>query len=180
MALPSTLFRFRIELSDIDRGVYEPLDFRVAMHPSESPLYLISRVLAFALNAQQDLEFSPQGLGDPDVPCLRVADPRGGTKLWIEIGSPSARRLHMAAKAAQKVRIYTYKDPKVLMEEINSSDIHRVEQLDIFSFAPEFLQRLVDRLGRNNEWSLVHTEGSLTVNFGNESEQGEIRQHSVL
>src|SRR5258707_1232333 len=97
MAQLATLYRFRIELSDVDRGVYQPLDFRVAMHPSESPLFLVTRILAFALNTQEGLEFTPTGLSDPDEPCLRIANPRGGLSLWIEIGNPSARKLHKAA-----------------------------------------------------------------------------------
>ncbi|MES3037442.1 MAG: YaeQ family protein, partial [Bdellovibrionota bacterium] len=51
MALPSTLYRFKIDLSDIERGVYEQLEFRVAQHPSESLVYLLTRVLAYVLNA---------------------------------------------------------------------------------------------------------------------------------
>ena len=58
MAQPSTLYRFRIDLTDIDRGVYETLDLRLAMHPSESETYLVTRVLAYALNYASDLEFS--------------------------------------------------------------------------------------------------------------------------
>ena len=58
MAHPSTLFRFRIDLTDIDRGVYRKLDFRIAMHPSESETFFVTRVLAYALNAQDDLQFS--------------------------------------------------------------------------------------------------------------------------
>jgi uncharacterized protein YaeQ len=69
MALASTLYRFRIDLSDVDRGVYETLDFRIAQHPSETTTYLLTRVLAYALNTQPGLEFSSGGLSDPDAPA---------------------------------------------------------------------------------------------------------------
>ena len=52
------LYRFLIELSDIDRSVYKSLDFRVAQHPSEIAPYLLSRVLAYALSYQEGLEFA--------------------------------------------------------------------------------------------------------------------------
>ena len=45
MALTATIYNFDVELADNDRGVYESLDLRVAMHPSESPDYLATRVL---------------------------------------------------------------------------------------------------------------------------------------
>ena len=43
MALSATVYHFQIELSDVDRGVYEALDLRVARHPSESTPYLLTR-----------------------------------------------------------------------------------------------------------------------------------------
>ena len=46
MALGATVHRFQIDLSDVDRGVYEALDLRVARHPSESVPYLLTRTLA--------------------------------------------------------------------------------------------------------------------------------------
>ena len=36
MALGATIYVFNIELADSDRGVYQPLQLRVARHPSES------------------------------------------------------------------------------------------------------------------------------------------------
>ncbi|MGZ3712301.1 MAG: YaeQ family protein, partial [Bdellovibrionota bacterium] len=36
MSVGTSLYRFQINLSDIDRGHYDQLDFRMAMHPSET------------------------------------------------------------------------------------------------------------------------------------------------
>jgi uncharacterized protein YaeQ len=176
----ATLYRFRIDVSDVDRGVYESLDFRAALHPSEVPIYLVTRVLAFALNTQEGLEFSAGGLSDPDAPCLKVDDPQGGLKLWIEIGNPSARKLHKAAKASREVRVYTYKDPALILKDIAGEKVHEAERLMIFSFAPGFLERLVAGLEKDNAWSLLCSEGSLVVNFGSgEVLQGELLAHPV-
>ncbi|MBX3033253.1 MAG: YaeQ family protein, partial [Bdellovibrionaceae bacterium] len=125
------LYRFKIDVSDIPRAVYESLDFRVAQHPSEALPYLLTRVLAYALNCGEGLEFSAQGLGDPDAPALRVNHVNGGTALWIEIGNPAARKLHKAAKAADVVKVYTYKDPAVLLREIAAEKVHRASELEI-------------------------------------------------
>jgi YaeQ protein len=43
MALSATIHHFQVTLSDVDRAVYEALDFRVARHPSESARYLTTR-----------------------------------------------------------------------------------------------------------------------------------------
>lgn len=179
MALPSTLFRFRIDLSDVDRGVYERLDFRVAMHPSEIPVYLVTRVLAYALNFQDGLEFHPGGLSDPEEPCLRITDPRGGFLLWIEIGSPSAKKLHKAAKIAETVRVYTYKNPQNLLNEIASERVHRADELEVYSLHPKFLEDLAARLERDNEWTLIHTEGALSLDIDGRSLSGELLRHAT-
>ena len=50
MALSATVYHFQIELSDVDRDVYESLDLRVARHPSESTPYLLTRVIAARLS----------------------------------------------------------------------------------------------------------------------------------
>ncbi len=182
MAHPSTLYRFRIDLSDVDRGIYETLDFRVAMHPSESSQFLLTRVLAYALNFQKNLglEFAPGGLSDPDAPAISIKDENGGFTLWIEIGSPSARKLHKAAKAARNVKVYTYKSPELLLREIEAARVYEAERIEIFSLAPEFLDRLAGSLQRDNAWGLVHTDGSLMMSVGGEkSEQGELKRHSL-
>ena len=66
MAISSTLYRFQIELSDIDRGVYESLDWRVACHPSEDSERMVVRVLARAIAHEEGLEFG-RGLRTPSV-----------------------------------------------------------------------------------------------------------------
>lgn len=171
------LYRFKISLSDVDRSVYEELDFRLAMHPSESHAFLLSRMLAYALNVQPGLEFSLKGLAEPDEPCLSMPSDRGGLALWIEVGNPSARRLHKAAKAAARVMVYTYKNPQALLKEIAAEGVHNAEKLEIYSLEPEFLSGLQERLKKENNWSVIHNEGSLTVNIGEESLAGDLRRH---
>ena len=179
MAHPSTLHRFRIDLSDIDRGVYEKLDIRVARHPSESEDFLLSRVLAYALNSEAELSFSKEGLGNPDEPCLAIPDPGGGFRLWIEIGNPSPRKLHRASKASPEVRIYTYKNPELLISELEAEPIYQPERLRLFSFSPGLLSSLEGTLVRDNSWNLIHQDGSLLIQVGEESITGEVLSCSL-
>ena len=179
MPPPSTLHRFRLDLSDVDRGVYEKLDIRVARHPSESEEFLLSRVLAYALNYEADLSFSKEGLGTPDEPCLLISDPGGGFRLWIEIGNPSTRKLHRASKSSPEVRIYTYKNPELLISELESEPIYQPERLSLFSFSPGLLASLESTLGRDNSWNLIHQDGSLLIQVGEESISGEVLSCSL-
>jgi uncharacterized protein YaeQ len=172
------LYRFELDLSDVDRGVYETLEFRVAQHPSESASYLLSRVLAYALNYQTGIEFSPGGLNDPDAPAIRVIGTHGAIAVWIDIGNPSAKRLHKASKAAEKVMIYTYKSAAVLLSQINPKDVHQAERIELFAIEPKFLEQLEAQLQKNNRWSVLHQQGRLDINTGAESFAGELRPFS--
>src|SRR5260221_10155643 len=41
MALTATMYRFSIQLSDVDRGVYETLDLHMARHPPGAGEYML-------------------------------------------------------------------------------------------------------------------------------------------
>src|SRR5579859_6171043 len=90
LALTSTLYRFTIDLSDVDRNLYQTLEFRAAMHPSESLPFFVTRVLAYILNYQEGLEFSG-GISTPDEPPIRIVGLTGNLDLWIDIGNPTSK-----------------------------------------------------------------------------------------
>jgi uncharacterized protein YaeQ len=179
MALPSTLYRFQIELSDVDQGIYKSLDVRTAMHPSEAPPYLLTRLLAYVLNEREYLELVPEGLSDPESPAVRAVAPGGDILMWIEVGNPSARKLHKASKAARQVLVYTYKDPEPLLKEIRENKVHKAGSLGIWSLDPRFLNALAAKLDRKNAWGVMVNDGSLTVSVGDWSETTELRKHEV-
>lgn len=179
MANASTLYRFKLNVSDVERGFYETLDLRIAMHPSETEDYLITRVIAYALNYESGLELAP-GLCTADEPAIRLGDSNGGIKLWIDIGNPSMRRVHKASKASRRVRIYTYKNPETLKQEAKSDPVHRAEEIEVFSFSPGFLASLGSLLKRDNAWTLLYAEGELVVTVGEESVMGTLEAHRLV
>jgi uncharacterized protein YaeQ len=179
LAQPSVLYRFHITLSDIDDGVYKTFDFRMAKHPSESNAYLLTRLFAFVLNDREFLEFAAEGLGDPDAPGICATTPNGEILLWIEIGNPSSRKLHKAAKAAKKVKVYTYKDPQTLLKDIRENKVYHAETIDIFSIDQAFLEILAGKLDRKNTWEIIHHEKTLNVSIGEFSAVADLQKHDV-
>lgn len=177
MAMTTTLYRFQIELSDIQRGIYECIDFRVAQHPSEHMPYLLTRVLAYVLNIQEGLCFSPTGLHDPDAAAISIPDAYGGFHLLIEIGSPSARKLHKATKVSKSVKVYTYKGPERLMSELREEKVHRIDEIDFYSFSPDFLEKLSSVLKRDNRWAILIDDGQISIQVGEQSISGELTTH---
>lgn len=174
MTPSTTLYRFQINFSDIDHGLYKALDLRLAMHPSESGAYLMTRLLAYVLNEREFLEFSGEGLGDPETPALCAKTPGGDILLWIEIGNPSARKLHKAAKAARQVKVYTYKDPLPLIREMRENKVFHAEQIEIYALHAPFLESLASQLERKNSWDILLQDGAITVNVGERTEASEI------
>ena len=116
MALTATIYNVDIDLSDADRGVYEALALRVARHPSESEDFLVTRVLAYALEFTEGIEFSA-GLSTPDEPAITVKDLTGRLRAWIEVGTPDSDRLHRASKRAERVAVYVHKDPAQFLQQ---------------------------------------------------------------
>ncbi len=173
------LYRFEWDLSDIDRNIYQTLDFRVALHPSEALPYLLTRALAYALSYQDNLEFSPAGLSDPDASALQAPGAHGSIAIWIEIGNPSARKLHKASKLSEQVIVYTYKNPKAIIDEIRANNVHRMNELKIFAIDPSFLRQLESHLTKNNHWSLLVQQGQLSVSLGEVTLTTELKRYTI-
>lgn len=130
MALTATIFSFDIKLNNLDRGVYETLAFKAAQHPSESDEYFVARVLAYCLEYTEGISFG-RGLAEPDEPAITVSDLSGTRQTWIEIGNPTAERLHRASKATPRVLVYTHKDPASLLRQLAGERIHRREHIAV-------------------------------------------------
>jgi uncharacterized protein YaeQ len=178
MAASATVYHLQIELSDVDRGVYEALDLRVARHPSETMAYLLTRVLAYCLCHEEGLAFS-KGLSTADEPAAWIKDPHGRINLWIDVGSPTAERLHKASKASERVVIFTHRDPQLLKKAARAQPIHRVETIDVRAVEPSFLDALEAITDRTSKWVLVHTEGTLYITIGDQTLTGAITRHSL-
>jgi uncharacterized protein YaeQ len=175
----TTLYRFKITVSDVERGFYDDIDFRVAMHPSENEAYLLTRVLAFALHYESGLEFCAGGLSSSEEPALQRKGP-SGIEEWIEIGNPSPRKLHKGSKAARAVFVYTYKDPEQLKREAAKETIHRAEDIRVFALAESFLTELATHLKRDNPWGLIRNDGELVVTVGQETVSGTLVPHRLI
>ena len=164
MALSATVFAFEIDVADSDRHVYEHLSLRLARHPSESDEFLIARLLAYCLEYTEGIEFS-RGLCDADDPPIAVRDLTGDLRAWIDVGTPSAERLHRASKAADRVAVYVHKDYRQWLRQLEGAVIHRRDALVIHAFDPASVAALVARLERRMSFALSVAEGEVFVAF---------------
>ncbi len=179
MALQATTYRLQIALSDVDRGVYEQLDLRLARHPSESMRYLLTRTLAYCLSYEEGIAFSKGGLSSSDDPPIAIHDPTGILLAWIDVGAPSAERLHKASKAARRVALFTHVDLAQLRREAASRPIHKLEAIEVFRFEPTFLDALEPLVDRNTSLEVVRNEGALYVTVSGQQIEGAVERASL-
>jgi len=178
MAQGATMYVFEVRLADADRGVYETLTVRAARHPSETPEYLLTRLLAYCLEYAEGIAFS-RGLSDPDEPAIAVRDLTGVMKTWIEIGAPDASRLHKAAKAAPDVAVYAHRGLEPLLARLAGERIHRAGEIRLRAVSPELLAALVARLDRRMDLDLAISEQTLYVTLGAETLTGAIEERRL-
>jgi uncharacterized protein YaeQ len=161
------LHRFEIALADVDRGVYADLDLRVARHPSEDEPYLLTRVLAYALEHKDGLAFS-KGLSESDEPALWVKRPDGRVVEWIDVGAPAADRLHRASKLAERVVVWCHRRVDMLQQRCAKAEVHKGESIAVVVVPAALLDALAAKLDRNNRWDLSRHEGRVTIVVGGE------------
>jgi uncharacterized protein YaeQ len=178
VALTATIYTFDVALADSDRHVYESLALRVARHPSESEEYLLTRVLAYALEFTEGIEFS-RGLSEPDEPAIAVRDLTGAIHSWIDIGAPEAARLHRASEAVPRVAVYTHKDPAQLVARLAGERIHRAEALELYAIDRSLIGALAARLERRMAWSLSVSDRDLYLSIGVVTLGGPVSRHTV-
>ena len=173
MALTATIYNFDVELADADRQVYESLALRLARHPSESDEYLIARLIAYLLEYIEGIEFS-RGVSTPDEPAIAVRDLTGKLTTWIDIGTPDADRLHKAAKLADRVVVYTHKDPAQFLKQLSGKRIHNSDALELYAIERALVSALVARLERRVAFSVSISERELYVSIGADQLTGRI------
>jgi uncharacterized protein YaeQ len=178
VALTATIYNFDIDLADSDRQVYETLALRVAQHPSESPEYLITRVLSYGLEYADGIAFS-SGISDPDDPTISVRDLTGAIQSWIDIGTPDAARIHKASKAAARVAIYTYKDPAQWLAHLSGARIHRADAVEIYALDRALVDALVGRLSRRLAFALSVSDRHMLVATDDGTIEGAITRHTL-
>jgi uncharacterized protein YaeQ len=179
VALTATIYTFDIDVSDVDRGVYERIALKAARHPSETEEYLVTRVLAYALEWTEGIAFSKGGVSGPDEPAIAVRDLTGAMRAWIDVGAPDAARLHKASKASPRVAVYTHRDPSTLQRALAGERIHRAESLELYAVDRELVAALAERLDRRMSIGLSVTDRHLFVTVGRETLSGEVTRFPI-
>jgi len=151
MAQKSTIFRADVSVADIDRSYYRDHVLRVARHPSETDERMMVRILAFALHADDALEFG-RGLSTEDEPDLWRRDLTGAIESWIDVGLPDERDVRKACGRARDVDVLAYGGRAVdLWWRDTGPKLERQDRLavvEVSTDASRALAQMVDRFMR--------------------------------
>lgn len=173
MSQGAQVLGFEIQLSDMDRNVYDAVSLQVAQHKSESDEYLVARVLAYCLELTEGIAFT-KGLDEADDPAIEVRDLTGALVRVIEVGTPAGPRLHKARKAADDVAVYCHKNAEPWLEALRKEKIHEKRSLRLFEVDRDLVGELATRLERRNTWDLSRMEGTLYVQLGDDAVSGTV------
>jgi uncharacterized protein YaeQ len=178
----AVIYTFSVQLADVDRGVYENPELRVARHPSESPEYMLTRVLAYCLEYCEGIEFT-EGVSATDEPAVIVRDLTGRITAWIEVGAPDAERLHRGSKLAGRVAIYTHRDPSHVVAQLAAQladrKIHRAAAIPIYALGRDFVQNASTHLDRRNKLSISVTERHLYLDVNGHASGNAIEERRL-
>lgn len=175
MALKSTIFKADLAVADIDRGYYHDHALRIAQHPSETGERMMVRLLAFALHADEALEFG-RGISTEDEPDLWRRDLTGAIEEWIDVGLPDEREVRKACGRARDVFVLAYGGRAVDLWWQGARDrLERQERLAVSEVPLESSRALATLAGRTMRLQVTIQEGHIFFSDGATSVPVELR-----
>jgi len=163
MALKSTVFKAELQLSDLDRNHYHNYHLTLARHPSETDRRMMVRLLAFIMNANEQLEFA-KGLSTGEEPDLWRRSLSGNVELWIDLGQPDEKRIRQACHHADYVTLYTYnsRSATVWWQQIEHK-LNRFKNLTVINIADETVDELAQLAERTMRFQVTIQDAIIWV-----------------
>lgn len=172
MAPKATVHKAELQLSDLDRHYYATHALTLAQHPSETAQRLMVRLAAFALHADERLEFG-RGLSTEDEPDLWRRSLTGEIEQWIDLGQPEPARIRRACGRAREVVVIGYSGRSFgLWWDKHADLLARSDNLSVLELpagSADALATLLDRsmqlqcLIQDGELQLMSDRGSMTL-----------------
>jgi len=160
MALNATIYKLHLHIADMDRHYYHDHALTVALHPSETEERMMVRVLAFALNADEALNFG-KGLSTEDEPALWRKDMTGVIQLWIDVGLPDEKDMRKACGRARHVIVYSYGRNADLWWRQHQQRLERFENLSIINLPTDTTQAMAKMALRSMELQCTIQDGDV-------------------
>jgi uncharacterized protein YaeQ len=164
MAIKATVFKANLQIADMERNYYQEHALTLARHPSETDERMMVRLLAFALNAHEYLQFG-QGMTADDEADIWQKDLTGAIQLWIDVGIPDEKLIRKACGRADQVIVYCYGGRVAEMWfEQNHSQFERLHNLTVINLAQESTRAIAALAQRNMQLQCTIQDGQIWLN----------------
>jgi uncharacterized protein YaeQ len=132
MAIKPRVFKANIQIADMNQHYYQDHLLTIAQHPSETDERMMVRVLAFALNASDNLSFA-EGITDTNHADLWDRDHNEQIALWISVGLPDEKLIRKASIRADQVIVYSYggRPAEIWWNKLNVSDYANLKVINL-------------------------------------------------
>ena len=163
MAQKATIYKVELSVSDMDRHYYETHKLTVAKHPSETDERLMVRILAFALNAHEQLEMT-KGISTDDEPDIWQKSLSDELELWVALGLPSEKIVRQSCGKASKVIVYSYggRTAEMWWDKIKNSTT-RFDNLRVINFSEKNTSDLGKLASRSMKLQVNIQDGDVMV-----------------
>ncbi|ADZ91136.1 YaeQ family protein [Marinomonas mediterranea] len=173
MAINSTVYKASIQVSDMDRNHYQSYDLTVALHPSETILRMMVRLLVFSMLADEkegdeQLSFT-KGISTEEEPDLWQKNFSDEVLLWVELGQPDEKRMRKACGRSKSVVIVNYHDKSEVWWKEMKSKLSRFSNLRTLSLKEEQVTALEALCERTMQLNVTVQDGEFWVSSDNGS-----------
>ncbi len=173
MAIKATIFKANLQIADMERHYYHDHTLTLARHPSETDERMMVRLLAFALHADEYLDFG-QGMTDESEADVWLKDLTGAIELWIDVGIPDEKLIRKACGRAKRVIVYTYGGRTADMWYAqNSKQFERLDNLRVVNLPQENTRALANLAHRSMQLQCTIQDDQVWLSNGDESVQVE-------
>jgi uncharacterized protein YaeQ len=139
---------------------------------------MLVRLLAYCLEYQEGIELT-EGVSSGDEPALVVRDLTGRLTAWIEVGLPDAARLHRGSKLAGRAAVYTHRDVRQLLAQLEGAKIHRAGEIPIRAFDRDVIDELAAHIERRASLAVSVSGGELLVALGHRTFTLAMKEHRI-
>lgn len=151
----------------MNREYYDSLNLTLAQHPSETLERMMARVLAYCINARENLTFT-RGLSEIEEPDIWSVEYNNDISLWIDIGEPEPDRVKKSSRKAKQVKVYSF-NSKSDVWWTQSQDQFEALDASFYRFDWELIKTLASFVERTMNLSVMLTGNSAYVTFDDES-----------
>lgn len=161
MATGTTIFKVQLQIADMDRHYYQDHALTLAKHPSETDERMMVRLLAFALNASEQLAFS-RSLSNEGEPELASMTDTGDIDLWILFGQNDEKWLRKASQRSRQAKVYAYGRRSIpIWWQQNEAALQRYTNLQVWEIPEESITEMAQLVSRNMKLQCSINEGQI-------------------